>query len=85
MPALHKRTKVDGERNLYLAGDVYWACATPPGGRQAEWLKLGAVGVMEARRRRDDFVARVRRGEFGTVTRRARVREVAELYLTECE
>lgn len=85
MPAQHKRTKVAGERNLYLACDVYWACATPPGGRQAEWLKLGAVGVMEARRRRDDFVARVRRGELGTVTRRARVREVAELYLAECE
>jgi len=85
MPARHKRTKVDGERSLYLAGDVYWACATPPGGRQAEWLKLGEVGIMEARRRRDDFVARVRRGELGTVTRRAPVREVAELYLAECE
>ncbi len=64
---------------------MYWACATPPGGRQAEWLKLGPVGVMEARRRRDDFVARVRRGEVGTVSRRAKVREVAELYLAECE
>jgi integrase len=85
MPARHKRTKVAGERNLYAAGDVYWACATPPGGRQAEWLKLGPVGIMEARRRRDDFVARVRRGELGTVTRRARVREIAELYLAECE
>lgn len=85
MPAKHKRAKVAGERNLFLAGDVYWACATPPGGRQAEWLKLGSVGIMEARRRRDDFVARVRRGEVGTVTRRAKVREVAELYLAECE
>jgi integrase len=85
MPRTTKRTKVAGERNLYIAGEVYWACATPPGNRQAEWLKLGEVGVMEARRRRDDFVARVRRGEAGSVSRRAKVSEVADLYLAECE
>lgn len=84
MPRRAKRLKVPGERNLYLAGEDYWACATPPGGRQANWLKLGPVGVMEARRRRDEFVARVRGGDVPAVARRARVWEVAALYLAEC-
>lgn len=85
MPRRDKRLKVPGERNLYLAGEDYWACATPPGGRQASWLKLGPVGVMEARRRRDEFVARVRGGEVPTAPRRVRVRDVADRYLADCE
>ncbi len=59
MPRKHPRVRV--EKNLYRAGDVYYACATPPGGRQAVWQPLGVVGVMEARRLRDAFVASVRR------------------------
>jgi integrase len=84
MPRKHRRVRVEGERNLYLVGEEYWACATPEGGRQAQWLKIGRVGVMEARRRRDEFVAAVRRGQV-PLSRRTKVREVAELYLGECE
>lgn len=89
MPRAHKRVRVRGERNLYRAGDEYWAGATPPGGRQAQWENLGRVGIMEARRRRDEFVAAVRRREVVVaptpVPRTTTVREVADLYLGECD
>ena len=48
------------ERVLYEAGDVFYACATPPGSRTAMWKSLGAVGIMEARRRRQRFAADLR-------------------------
>jgi integrase len=59
MPRKHRRVRV--ERNLYRAGNAFYACATPPGGRQAVWQPLGEVGIMEARRLRDEFVASIRR------------------------
>ena len=43
------------ERGLYLDGSIYYACAMPAGSRTARWSSLGAVGVMEARRLRDDL------------------------------
>src|SRR5262249_20636897 len=48
-----------------LAGDIYFACATPTGSRSVRWKRLGNIGVMEARKRRDAFATEVRRG--GTV------------------
>jgi hypothetical protein len=56
-----RRTRI--ERGLYQDGDVYYACATPPGSRTAVWRSLGKVGRMEARRLRDEFVAEVRRSD----------------------
>jgi hypothetical protein len=57
MPRNHKRTRV--ERGLYKAGSHYYACATPPGSRNAAWKALGDVNLMEARRLRDKFCAEV--------------------------
>jgi hypothetical protein len=54
MPRKHARTRLERE------GKVFWACATPIGSRQVMWERLGSVGLMEARRRRDEFVVRVR-------------------------
>ena len=57
MPRSSDRTKV--ERGLYRSGRTYLACATPPSQRQARWKALGEVGIMEARRLRDEFRAEV--------------------------
>lgn len=57
VPSEVKRVRI--ERGLYKAGDVFYACATPPGSRTALWKSLGAVGIMEARRRRERFAAEV--------------------------
>ena len=43
----HKRVRV--EQGCTRTGDIYWACATAPGDRKAQWKKLGAVGIQEAR------------------------------------
>lgn len=80
-----KREKVQGEPNLYQAGEDFWACATPPGSRQAAWEKIGEVGIMEARRLRDDFVARVRSG--GVAARRpakVRVSDAIDEFVARC-
>jgi hypothetical protein len=52
------RNRVRVERGLYRDGEIYYACATPPGGRAAVWKSLGPVGKMEARRRRDELRSR---------------------------
>lgn len=72
----HKRVSV--ERGLYKTGDTYWACATAPGERTARWLKLGAIGVQEARRLRDEFAYKLKTGQLPTKTRRLTVRELSE-------
>lgn len=72
------------ERGLYRDGSIYYACATPAGSRSARWKSLGAVGVMEARRLRDEFVAEVRRGRLPSATherRRANFEAVASEWL----
>ena len=46
MPSPEKRVRV--ERGLYKTGNLYYACATPPGSRSAIWRALGAVNLMEA-------------------------------------
>lgn len=79
MPRKHPRVRV--ERNLYRAGDAFYACATPPGGRQAAWQALGEVGIMEARRLRDEFVASVRRSSAQVAPTRLTFGEVAEEWL----
>lgn len=82
MPRKHKRIKV--ENGLYQAGEVFYACATPPGERQARWKNLGTVGIMRARRERDTFVAEVRSGGHAPVSRdlaRIRLRDVAAEWL----
>jgi integrase len=72
----HKRVSV--ERGLYKTGDTYWACATAPGERTARWLKLGAIGVQEARRLRDEFAYKLKTGQLPTKTRRLAIRELSE-------
>jgi hypothetical protein len=71
------------ERGLYRDGRIYYACATPPGSRTATWKSLGPVGLMEARRLRDEFVAEVRRGQprEPSERRRATFAEVADEWL----
>jgi hypothetical protein len=66
------------ERGLYRCGDVYWACATPPGQRRAQWLKLGAVGIMEARRRREEFAYKLASGGLPAARKRMTVLEAAD-------
>jgi integrase len=57
------------ERGLYRDGSIYYACATPAGSRTARWKSLGMIGVMEARRLRDEFVAEVRQGRLRSAVR----------------
>jgi integrase len=81
-----KRVRV--ERGLYRVDNVYWACATPRGERTARWLKLGPVGVQEARRLRDEFAYAVRSGHVAQPPGRTTVRQAAEqwqAYLEELE
>src|SRR3954467_15754524 len=59
MPRKARPTRV--ERGLFRSGSTYLACATHPGSRQAVWKTLGDVNLMEARRRRDEFVVEIRR------------------------
>lgn len=51
-----KEDRVRIERGLYRSGSVYFACATPMGTRKVARKKLGPVGLMEARRLRDELV-----------------------------
>src|SRR4051795_7586114 len=60
MPHTHPRVRV--ERGLYLAGDTYYAVATPPGATQRRWKSLGKINLSRARDLRDAFAAEVRSG-----------------------
>ena len=71
-----KARRVAVERGLYRAGDVWWACATPKGQRTARWLRLGDLGIQEARRRRDEFAYKLNAGQVPLRSRRLTVREV---------
>lgn len=81
MPSKHKRARV--ERGLYKQGDVFYACVTAPGSRTATWKSLGAVGIMEARRRRDQFAAKVQHSVPTLHPTRATLNEVAAEWLRE--
>lgn len=83
MPRKEKRVRI--ERGLYRSGDIYWACAVAPGGTQAQWQKLGAVGVQEARRRRDEFAYKLRSGPIAPTTRRITMRELADSWFRDLE
>jgi integrase len=83
MPRKHKRVRV--ERGLYKAGREYWACATRPGETRAEWLKIGAAGVQEARRRRDAFAFKLKHGEIAPTGRRLTLRQLAAEWLADLE
>lgn len=80
-----RRTKEPGEPNLYRAGDDYWACATPPGSRQAQWKKIGTVGIMQARRERDAWVAEVREGTATPTRGTTKVRDLIDDFLDRCK
>ena len=71
-----KARRVVIERGLYRAGDVWWACATPKGERTARWLRLGDVGIQEARRLRDEFAYKLNAGQVPPRPRRLTVREL---------
>jgi integrase len=62
---------------------VYWACATPPGGRQALWKRLGVVNLAEARRLRDLFAAEVQTRQVPSTKRT--FGQVAEEWLAEMQ
>jgi hypothetical protein len=68
MPRKAKRVRV--ERGLYRAGDVWLACVTPKGQRRPRWLKLGNVGVQEARRLRAEFAYKLNAGQVPVRVRR---------------
>ena len=74
MPRKAKRVRV--ERGLYRAGDVWLACVTPKGQRKPRWLKLGDVGVQEARRLRAEFAYKLNAGQVPLRSRRLTVREL---------
>jgi integrase len=71
-----KAKRVAVERGLYRAGAVWWACATPKGQRTARWLRLGDVGIQEARRLRDEFAYKLNCGHTSARARRLTVREL---------
>ena len=81
VPSKHKRVRV--ERGLYKQGDVFYACVTAPGSRTATWKSLGALGIMEARRRRDTFAAEVQNTVPVLHRTRATLDEVAAEWLRE--
>lgn len=81
MPRKPIRERV--ERGLYRADGTYYACATPRGSRQAVWRTLGRIGLMEARRRRDDFVAEVHRDATLETARRATFQQAADRWMAE--
>jgi len=83
MPWKHKRVRV--EPGLYRAGQVYWACATPPNERAAQWLKLGAVGIQEARRRRDEFAYKLRARDLPPVPARITVGQIANEWFSHLD
>jgi integrase len=62
---------------------VFYACVTAPGSRTATWKSLGAVGIMEARRRRDKFAAQVQNSVPTLHRTRATLSEVAAEWLRE--
>jgi integrase len=83
MPRSERRVRV--ERGLYKAGRTYFACATPPGGRQAVWKTLGEVGLMEARRLRDEFAVEARRAGPPPRSARTTFAEIAGEWLRDQE
>lgn len=72
-----KEKRIRIERGLYKAGDIYWACATPPGDRTACWKKIGAVGIQAARRERDTFAYELKSGMLAAPRRRISIRELS--------
>ena len=83
MPRSERRVRV--ERGLYRSGRTYSACATPPGARQAVWKTLGEVGLMEARRLRDEFVVEARRTGAPARSPRTTFAEIAGEWLHDQE
>ena len=83
MPRRDPRIRV--ERGLYRAGDVFYACAAPLGSRNVVWKTLGRVGLMEARRLRDEFAAETRRAPAASRRRRVTYAEVAAEWLVDQE
>ena len=81
MPPRVKKIRV--ERGLYRAGNTYYACATPAGQRQACWKTLGDIGLMEARRRRDEFAVEIRRQPIALGRRSLKLTEVAREWLLD--
>jgi hypothetical protein len=81
MPRKDRPTRV--ERGLYRSGKTFLACATHPGSRQAVWKTLGEIGIMEARRRRDEFVVEVRQSEGRVRQPKLKLRDVAEDWLED--
>jgi hypothetical protein len=83
VPRKQPRERV--ERGLYREGNVFWACAAPVGTRRVVWEKLGEVGLMEARRRRDEFVVRTRQEPMPVRSTRTTFAEVASEWLADQE
>ena len=83
MPRKEPRRRV--ERGLYREGKVFWGCATAPGSRQVSWEKLGEIGLMQARRRRDEFVVKTRNEPAPQRATRTTVDEVASEWLGDQE
>jgi hypothetical protein len=81
VPKRAKKSRV--ERGLYRSEGVYYACVTPPGERQARWRTLGEVGLMQARRLRDEFAVEVRRERTPPAGRSPKVAEVTADWLAE--
>lgn len=83
MPRKENRVRI--ERGLYRSGNVYFACATPLASRKVVWKKLGAVGLMEARRLRDEFAAETRRAPAAPRSRRVTYGKVVAEWLSDQE
>jgi integrase len=82
VPPREKKIRI--ERGLYRAGNIFYACATPPGQRQARWKTLGEVGVMQARNRRDEFAVEVRRAQpTPSRARPSKLSEIADDWLQD--
>lgn len=80
-----KEKRVRVEPGLYKSGQVYWACATAPGERRAQWKKIGPVGIQHARRERDKFAYKLKHGELRPAAKRITVRAISTEWFAQLD
>lgn len=80
-----KEKRVHIEQGLYRAGKTYLTASTPPGLRTPRWKTIGEVGLMEARRERDNWAVEVRSGGVPPTGGKETVKEVGEAWLRYIE
>jgi integrase len=81
----YKQKRVRVERGLYRYGNVYWACATPPGSSTVRWQRLGPLGVQQARRERDKFAYELKNHPAQPESQRITLRALSAEWFTDLD